>query len=170
MKIRIVMFLLTSCTILPGIVLSQQFYFRCFFHNIQPPQMYFVPHDNIFDNLNNNRISLIKDSDSSSYIILNPFQISFFKIGADPVLICPGEHVEGTLSRSEFETNDTNTINFTLEKINRGFSKIVNNYHIGGDFDKFKLVFALLLEYKDSTENILNKIVIPGMIKISRWL
>jgi thiol-disulfide isomerase/thioredoxin len=154
MKIGMVIFLLTA---LPNVVLSQQFYFKCFYHEIVPPQMYFVPQDNIFDNTNNNRISLVKDSDSSSELILKPSQISFFKIGADPILVCPGEHVEGAFNGIEFAPHDTNTINFTLERINRGFSKIVNNYHIGEDFNKFKMVLGLLLQYKDSNENILTK-------------
>jgi len=127
------------------------------------PEMYFVPPDNIFDNTNNNRIALIKDSDSSSHIILKPLQISFFKIGADPVLVCPAEHVEGVLNNnSEFLPNDTNTVNFKLESINRGFSKIVNYYPFGGSFEKFKSIFTLLQQYIDSTENILNENTYPG--------
>lgn len=157
MKIRVRMFLLAFYTVLSNVVLSQQFYFRCFYHKIVSPQLYFVPNDNIFDNTNNNRISLVKDSDSSSYIYLKPSEISFFKIGADPVLVSPGEHVEGAFNGIEFSPNDTNTINFTLEKINHGFSKIVNNYHVGEDFDKFKFVLGLLLQYKDRTENILTR-------------
>lgn len=59
---------LTVLVVLPATVLSQQFYFKCFFHKIAPPDMYFVPGDNLFDNTNSNRIALIKASDTSAYI------------------------------------------------------------------------------------------------------
>jgi thiol-disulfide isomerase/thioredoxin len=161
MKIRIGMFLLISCSFFPGIVLSQQFYFKFFFHKVPAPEMYFVPEDNIFDNTNMNRISLNKDSDSSAYIILKPSQISFFKIGADPVFIKAGEHVEGSFIRSQFHPYDSNTVNFKLKKISNGCSSIVNNYPIGSDFENFKTVFASLKHYVDSLDDVLNKNIRP---------
>ena len=161
MKLIIAMFLFISCMVLPGTVLSQQFYFKCFFHKIPTPEMYFVPEDNIFDNTDNNRISLIKDDDTSAYIILNPSKISFFKIGADPVLINPGEHVEGNFINAQFYPSDSNTVNFKLRKIADGFTAILINYRFGSSFENFKTVFNLLKKYRDSTYSVLNKNIKP---------
>ena len=145
----------------PRIVLSQQFYFKCFFHNTPAPEMYFVPQDNIFDNTNRNRISLIKDSDTSAYIILKPSQISFFKIGLDPVFIKPGEHVEGTFNKSGFFPYDSNTVNFKLRKISDGFAAIWINYRIGSSYANFKTVFVSLKHYVDSTDKEIDKSIRP---------
>lgn len=161
MKIRIGMFRLLSCSFFPGVVFSQQFYFKCFFHKTTAPEMYFVPPDNIFDNTNSNRISLTQDSDTSAYIILKPSQISFFKIGADPVFIKPGEHVEGSFINSQFYPYDSNTVNFKLKKVSDGFSAIVIHYPIGSNFENFKAVFVLLKHYVDSTDDVLNKSIKP---------
>ena len=161
MKIRIGMFLLVSCSFFPRIVLSQQFYFKCFFHNAYVPQMFFVPQDNIFDNTNSNRISLIKDSDTSAFIILKPLQISFFKIGGDPVFIKPGEHVEGSFINSQFHPYDSNTVNFKLQKFSGGFTAIWENYVVGSSFQQFEAVFKALKKYVDSTDEVLNKNIKP---------
>lgn len=161
MKIRIGMFLLISGSFFPRVVLSQQFYFKCFFHKIPAPEMFFVPPDNIFDNTNSNTISLIKDSDSSAYIVLKPLQISFFKIGADPVLVMPGEHVEGSFINAQFHPYDSSTVNFELRKISDGCSAIVIRYGIVDNFENFKAVFASLKEYVDSMDNLLNKNIRP---------
>jgi thiol-disulfide isomerase/thioredoxin len=146
---------------LPRFVCAQQFYFKCFFHKIPAPEMYFVPPDNIFDNTNSNRIPLIKDSDTSAYIILKPSQISFFKIGADPVFIKPSEHVEGNFINAQFYPSDSSTINFKLRKISDGFTAIWNNYRIGSDFENFKIGFSSLKHYADSTGDVLNQNIRP---------
>ena len=144
-----------------GIVSGQDFYFKCFYKDGNIPDLYFVPPDNIFDNLNSNRISLIKDSDTSAYIILKPSRISFFKIGGDAVFIMPGEHVEGAFIKSRFYPYDSNTVNFKLRKISDGFSAIWNNYRIGSSFKDFKTVFIPLKHYVDSTDEVLNKSIRP---------
>jgi thiol-disulfide isomerase/thioredoxin len=123
--------------------------------------MFFVPDDNIFDNTNSNRVSLTRDSDSSAYIILKPSEISFFKIGGDPVLVIPGEHVEGNLIKARFYPYDSNTVNFKLKRMSEGFTAIWVHYMIGSSFENFKAVFALLKQYVDSTDDILNKNIRP---------
>jgi thiol-disulfide isomerase/thioredoxin len=161
MKIRIGIFLLISGIVLPCMVCAQQFYFKCTYKKKSlTPELYDVPQDNVFDMYN--RISLIKDSDSSAYVILKPSQISFLKIGADVVLVKPGEHVEGIFNKhGEFYPSDSGTVNFKLRKISDGFSAILIHYPIGGDFENFKAVFASLKHYVDSTDEVLNKDIKP---------
>jgi hypothetical protein len=161
MKIRIGIFLLISGIVLPSIVCAQQFYFKCNYKKKSlPPELYDVPQDNVFDMYN--RISLIKDSDSSAYVILKPSEISFLKISADVVLVKPGEHVEGIFnSHGEFYPSDSGTVNFKLRKISDGFSSILIHYPIGADFENFKAVFASLKHYVDSTDEVLNKDIKP---------
>lgn len=142
-------------------VSGQDFYFKCFYKDGNIPDLYFVPQDDVFDNLNSNRISLIKDSDSSSYIILKPSQISFFKIGIDPVFIKPGEHVEGRFNKSGFFPYDSNTVNFKLRKISDGFAAILINYRIGSSYANFKTVFVSLKIYVDSTDKEIDKSIRP---------
>ncbi len=161
MRIRTIIFLLIAYVFFPDIALSQEFYFKCFFHKIPAPEMFFVPSDNIFDNTNNNRISLVKDSDTSAYLILKPSQISFFKMGADPVFVKPGEHVEGFFNKAEFYPTDSGTINFKLRKISDGFTAILINYQIGSNFKNFKTVFVSLINYVDSIDFLLNKEINP---------
>lgn len=143
---------------LPCIVFAQKFYFKCTYKkNSLPPELYIVQEDNVFDMYN--RIAWIKDSDSSFHLSLIPSKIAFFKMDFDAVLVSPGDHSDGYFDAAygHFEPEDTNSINFTLTRISRGFSHLVSIYGIGSDFEKFKLVVGLLTEYIDSTNATLNK-------------
>lgn len=144
-------FSLIAFFFLPSIVFSQDFYMKCFYKNQRTPDLYLTAHDNVFDEFN--RIPLIKESDTSGYLILKPSRVSFAKIGFDAVLVYPGEHVDGFFNGSDFEPHDSATINFKLKEISKGFSKIKNYYPVGGDFNKFKSVVGLLKHYIDSTNN-----------------
>ena len=145
----------------PSILCAQQFYFKCFYKQKSlPPQLYFVPGDNVFNMYDT--IPSIKDSDSSFQIILNPSKIYFSKIGADVVMVKPGEHVEGVLNQhSRFFPSDSGSTNFELRKISDGFTAILINYSIGSSFKSFKAVFAALKNYVDSTDDVLNKQIKP---------
>ena len=145
---------------LPSILCAQQFYFKCTYKEKSfPPQLYFVPGDNIFNIYDT--IPSIKDSDSSFHIILNPSKIYFAKIGADVVMVKPGAHLEGVLNQhSQFFPSDSGSTNFTLTKISEGFTAILLNYPMGSSFERFKAIFASLKNYVDSTD-VLNKQIKP---------
>ena len=151
-------------TLLQGITFGQNFNFKCTYIKKWPLQpLYVVQQDDVFNMFNS--IPYVKDSDSSFHLTLMPSEITFFKIGFDAVLVSPGDHTEGYFDAvgSYFEPVDTNSINFTLTRISRGFSHLVNIYGIGSDFEKFKSVVGLLNEYIDSTNATLN-------IKSQPWL
>jgi hypothetical protein len=148
-------FFFSVIVFLPRIIFAQEFYFKCTYNNDIPPVLFVVPEDNVFENLILNRIPLIKDSGRSAHISLKPSKIAFLKIGFDALLVSPGDHVEGYFNGSDLEIKDTNSINFTLTKISRGFSRIVNKYPVGGDFNLFKSVVDTLNQYIDSTSTVL---------------
>lgn len=150
-------FFISVLALLQLITFGQSFTFKCTYKKnsvLQP--CYLVPPDNVFNMYYH--ITTIKDSDSSFHITLMPSSIAFFKIGGGAVLISPDDHTEGYFgaSHGDYEPYDTNSINFTLTRISRGFSNLVNTYGIGSDFEKFKSVVHLLNEYMDSTNATLN--------------
>lgn len=142
-------------------VFSQHFYFKCHYKNGIKPYLYFYPQQNVFEDAISYTIPLIKDTDSSVYANLNPSRINFLNIGFDPILECPGDSLEGTFDGSHFQPKDSNTINFNLLKIAQGFSKIVVQYPVGGDYLKFKSLVGLLRLYIDSTNNEFNNNIRP---------
>jgi len=157
-------FFLIVFALLQSVIFGQNFTFKCTYSRksvLQP--CYIVPQDNVFNMFFS--LPSIKDSDSSFHFTLIPPSISFFKIGADEVLVSPGDHTEGYFdaSHGEFEPTDSNSINFTLTRISRGMTQLVIRYGIGSDFEKFKSVVHLLHQYIDSTNGILNQ-------KCKRWL
>ncbi|MEO6869309.1 MAG: thioredoxin-like domain-containing protein [Ginsengibacter sp.] len=140
---------------------QQDFYFKCTYKKPWIPDLYVVPNDNIFDIFN--YVKLIKDTDSSAHITLKPSQISFCKIGFDAILVSPGDKTEGNFDGSYFQPTDSNSINFVLTSITRDFSRIVNIYRVGDDFNKFKSVIKLLTKYIDSTKPTLSKNIHPWL-------
>lgn len=144
--------------LLQGITFAQNFTFKCTFKKRSLPQpLYVVQQDNVFNMFN--LLAWVKVSDSNFHLTLMPTEISFFKIGGDAVLISPGDHTEGYFdgAHAQFEPEDSNSINFTLTRISRGFSNLVNIYGHRSDFGKFKSVVGLLTEYIDSSNTTLNK-------------
>ena len=148
---------------LPQFIFAQNFTFKCTFKNTRQPELLVVPQNNILLSSLYHRVPLIKDSDSSAHISLQPSKIAFYEIGGDVILVSPGEHAEGILNGSDFEPNDTNSINFTLKDIAKGFSNIVVTFRNGDNFAKFKTIVPLLTKYIDSTNNTLT-------IKEKPWL
>lgn len=154
-------FLLVLAIVLPKMMDAQQFYFKCVFQKKSlPPQLYFVPQDNIFNMYDT--LPLIKDSDSTIRLVLNPSKIFFSKIGADAIMVTPGGHVKGFLNKhSKFYPSDSGTVNYKLKEISEGFNASWNNYAPGSSFQQFKIVFTALKKYVDSTDDVLNKKIIP---------
>ena len=155
-------FFLSALAFLPFFVCAQRdFYFKCTYEKTWLPNLYVVPNDNIFDVFN--RIPLIKDSGNIAHITLKPSQATFFKIGTDAVLVSPGDQTIGSFTNIYFQPIDSNSINFTLTTITREFSRIVNLYKAGDDFNRFKSVAVSLNKYIDSTKPTLSN-------KINPWL
>ncbi|MFS8082480.1 MAG: TlpA family protein disulfide reductase [Ginsengibacter sp.] len=155
-------FFLYSLAFLPSFVCAQQdFYFKCTYKKSWKPDLYVVSNSNIFYIFN--RVKLIKDSDSSAHITLKPSRVTFFRIGGDAILVSPHDQTIGSFNGIEFHPIDTNSINFTLAGITRDFSRIVNIYRVGDDFNKFKSVIKLLIKYIDSTKPTLSKNIHPWL-------